>query len=171
MRLARWNPAQDLLDFHRETSDLLRRTFPSGWFEPWSGQAGSRMREAWAPAVDVFAREGDLVVRAELPGIDPEQDVDISYQDGMLTLHGERRHESRSEGDTCYRVESTYGSFHRTVALPENVKADDIRASYTDGILEVVIPKAAETAQPKRIPIATGEGRPALTAKGGRTKK
>ena len=171
MRLARWNPAQDLLDFHRETSDLLKRTLPSNWYEPWFGQSGSRMREAWAPAVDVFAREGDLVVRAELPGIDPDKDVDISYQDGMLTLHGERRHEERSEGDTYYRVESTYGSFHRTVALPEKVKAEDIQASYRDGILEVVIPKAAEIAQPTRIPIATGEGRSALTAKGGRTKK
>lgn len=158
--LARWNPWQDVFDTQREMADLMRRTFGS------FGQGGSRAVAAWTPAVDVFSREGDLVVRAELPGVDPEKDVDISLQDGVLSIRGERRHEERRNGDSYYRVESTYGTFQRTVVLPDGVKPEDIKASYENGILEVVVPKAAELTAAKRIPISVGDQREALEAKG-----
>lgn len=164
--LARWNPWQDVFDLQREMSELLRRDFagPRGstpWREGWGGSMG-----AWVPAVDVFSREGDLVVRAELPGINPEKDVDISVQDGVLTLRGERRHEQRSNGDSYFRVESSYGSFQRNILLPEGVKAEDIQASYQNGILEVVVPKAAELTSAKKVPITVGGDRQALTTEG-----
>jgi HSP20 family protein len=162
--LARWNPWQELFDMQRETSELLRRTFGSTrrpWrlFEP--GVDGTM----WAPAIDVFNRDGDLVVRAELPGIDPKKDVDISVQKGVLTIRGERRQEERSDGENFYRVESSYGAFQRSVVLPEGVDVDDIQASYDKGVLEVVVPRAAELTAPKKISISSGKRRGALTAK------
>ena len=166
MRLARWNPWQDLFDMQREMSDLLRRSVAG------TGTPGSATRSvtAWAPAVDVFSREGDLVVRAELPGIDPEKDVDISLQEGVLTIRGERRHEERTNGDNYYRVESSFGSFQRNILLPEGVKADEINATYENGILEVVVPKAAELTAAKKIPISLGAQRNALESEWHKTE-
>ena len=161
--LTRWNPWSELSDLEREMTDLTRRVFGSGWFTP---QTKTGNGHTWAPAVDVFSRGNDVVVRAELPGIDPEKDVDISFQDGLLTIRGERRHQEQKGEDTYYRVESTYGSFQRTIALPQNVKADDVQATYENGILEVVIPQPAEVSAAKRIPVTTGSHGKALTAKG-----
>src|SRR5437870_1212958 len=111
--LTRWNPWQDLLDLDQEMTALTRRVFAPERFAPFVPANGG----SWVPAVDVFARQGDLVVRAELPGIDPEKDVDITVEDGMLTIRGERRHEQRSEDENYYRFESSYGSFQRSVPL------------------------------------------------------
>jgi HSP20 family protein len=157
--LARWNPWQDLFDVEREMSDLPRRVFGSSRFVPFPGDGSAT---AWTPAVDVFTRQEDLVVRAELPGVDPEKDVDITVQDGVLTIRGERRHEEKSEENGFSRFESSYGSFRRSVALPHDVKAESIQASYENGVLEVVIPKAAELSSAKRIPIAAGGSRKEL---------
>ena len=159
--LARWNPWDDLFDTRREFDDLLRQAF-GRWGRSKAGNGTS-----WTPAVDVFAREGDLVVRAELPGIDPEKDVDISLQDGYLTIQGQRRYQQKTERKDYYRVETSYGAFSRTIALPEGVKEDDIKATYENGILEVVVPKAAELTSPKRIPISAGsEQQKAVTTSG-----
>jgi HSP20 family protein len=160
--LARWNPWQELMDMEREMSGLTRRLLGSDWYRAvHRGGEGT----TWAPAVDMFARNGDLVVRAELPGVDPDRDIDISLQDGMLTIKGERRHQEKADGENYYRVESSYGSFQRSIPLPEKVKADDVKAAYQDGILEVVVPKAGEPAAARKIPISVGSGRKALTTK------
>jgi HSP20 family protein len=162
--LARWNPWQELYDMQRETSELARRFFGTGWLTPGSGR--SHNGGAWNPAVDVFTRDGDLVIKAELPGIDPDKDVDISWQDGLLTIRGERRSEERTERENYYRWESSYGSFQRSVPIPDGVKFEDVQASYDRGVLEVVVPKAAELTAPKRVPITTGGERKALTTRG-----
>jgi HSP20 family protein len=161
MALVRWSPWQGVFDIERDLDQLMRRTF--GAFTPWRDRHEGP--GSWVPAVDVFTRDNDLVVRAELPGIDPEKDVDISFQDGMLTIRGERRHENRDEGDGMIRIESSYGSFQRSIMLPEGVREKDIHATYQDGILEVVVPKAGELASAKKIPVAVGSGRKAVTAK------
>jgi HSP20 family protein len=129
---------------------------------PWETFA----RNGWVPAVDVLTRGEDLVVRAELPGIDPEKDLDIGLQDNVLRIRGERRHEERTEGEGTYRLESRYGSFERSVLLPEGVKDGDISATYENGILEIVVPKAARQDGAKKIPIQVGGSRKALTARG-----
>ncbi len=123
----------------------------------------------WAPVIDVLTQDGNLVIRAELPGIDPEKDVDITTQDGVLYIRGERRHEERTERENYYRFESSYGSFQRAVPLPEGVKEEEIQASYQNGILEVVVPKAGELSGAKKIPITTGTDRQALTTEGHKT--
>ena len=161
--LARWNPWRELFDIQREMDDLTRRFFGTGFAAP-SGRGTNG--QTWTPAVDVFSRDGDLVVRAELPGIDPEKDVDISYQDGVLTLRGERRYEDKTEQDNYYRFESHYGSFQRSIPLPQGVKFEDIRANYENGILEVVVPKVGELTSAKRIPVSVGGGQKALAAEG-----
>lgn len=161
--LARWNPWRELSDLEREMSDLTRRFFGGGWFEPWTRRANGG---TWRPAVDVFARKGDLVVRAELPGVDPEKDIDISLHEGALTIRGERRFEEKTERDNFYRFESSYGSFQRSIPVPEGVKAEDVHATYENGILEVVIPKAGELTSAKKIPIAVGSERTSISAKG-----
>jgi HSP20 family protein len=161
--LTRWNPWRDLVSLEKEMSDLTNRVFGSGWFTPETRGGNG---QSWTPAVDVFSRDGNLVIRAELPGIDPEKDVDITVQDGVLYIKGERRHEERTERDNYYRFESSYGSFHRAVPLPEGVKEDDVQASYENGILEVTVPKAAELTSAKKVPISTGTDRQALTTEG-----
>jgi HSP20 family protein len=160
--LARWNPWQDLFDIQREMDELGRRVFGSGGLAPVGRRPNGNV---WAPAVDVFSRGEDLVVQAELPGVDPDRDIEISLQDGMLTIRGERRHEDRVEKDDYYRFESTYGSFQRSIPLPQGVREDDIRANYENGILEVVVPKARELAEAKKIPVEVGDRRKALTAR------
>ncbi len=162
MALTRWSPWQGLYDMQRDMDVLMRRL--AGSFD-WPTSFGGGSRRAWVPAVDVFTREGDLVVRAELPGIDPENDVDISLHEGVLTIRGERRHEERVNGSGSYRFESSYGSFERSVLLPEGVKEDDIRATYENGILEIVVPKAGELTGAKKIPIEVGN-RKAITTSG-----
>lgn len=160
--LARWNPWRELSELEREMSDLNRRFFGGGWFGP----STRRTDGAWSPALDVFAREGDLVVRAELPGVDPEKDVEISFQDGALMIRGERRFEEKTERDNFYRFESSYGSFQRSIPLPPGLKAEDVRATYENGILEVVIPKAGQLTGAKKIPIAMRSERKGISAKG-----
>ena len=116
------------------------------------------------PACDLFAREGDLVVRIELPGIDPEKDVQVSVEDGVLCVSGERRHDAATERAGYYRREAAYGAFERSIPLPEGVKAESITASYDNGVLEIVISKAAEAPEPMRIPVHAGNGSKAVTA-------
>src|SRR5438105_13196798 len=140
--LTRWNPWQDLFDFQWEMSDILRQGVAVAPTSVW---------RSWTPAVDVFTRGGDLVVRAELPGIDPEKDIDISVQDGYLMLRGERKHEAKTNGDNYYRIETSRGSFQRYVPLPEGVKPDSIKATYEDCILDVVVAKAGELPAPKPV--------------------
>src|SRR5512140_766277 len=118
------------------------RAFPFRRFADWP--SWSELMDDELPRVEEF-REGDtLVVRAEMPGLDPDKDVDISVSDHTLTLRAERRQESKSEDKKGYRSEFRYGSFTRTVALPAEATEKDVTASYRDGILEVRIPTSAE---------------------------
>jgi HSP20 family protein len=102
-------------------------------------------------------RDGDtLVVRAEMPGIDPDEDVDITVSDGMLHLSAERRSETKTEDKKGYRSEFRYGSFSRSVRLPAGAGEEDVKATYTDGILEVRIPIDEKSNGARKIPISHG---------------
>jgi HSP20 family protein len=103
--------------------------------------------------VDEFHEDGTLVVRAELPGIDPEKDVELTVSEGMLHIEAERHEEEKSEGKGWLRHELRYGSFMRTLPLPEGVTEADVKASYKDGILEIRIPTPTPVSATK-IPIA-----------------
>ncbi len=107
-------------------------------------------RRPFLPATDVFARGDDLVVRIELPDIDPAKDVKVGVEKGQLVISGERRKKEEVREDAYYRMESSYGSFRRVLPVPEGVAEKGITAEYHDGVLEVVVPKgAARIKEPK----------------------
>jgi HSP20 family molecular chaperone IbpA len=120
------------------------------------------VRRPFVPVCDVFAREGDLIVRLEVPGVNPDEDVTIEVEDDVLVIRGERTTKKEIDEKDYYRMESSYGSFERRLPIPEGVKEDDITATYTEGVLEIVLPGAAPkeelaepTPPPKTIPIKT----------------
>jgi len=100
--------------------------------------------------------DGALVVRAELPGIDPDKDVEISVDDDVLTMHAERRMEEKTETDGGFRTEFRYGSFHRTLPLPRGCSAKDVSATYRDGILEVKVPVPKDKRRGEKVAVTRG---------------
>ena len=108
----------------------------------------------WAPAVDIYETEHELVVKADLPDVKPE-DLDIRVENNILTIHGERKFEKKVSEDKYLRVERAYGSFTRSFSLSNSVKAEDIKADYKDGVLTLTIPKREE-AKPKQIKVQVG---------------
>lgn len=136
-----------------ELSGALGRPFGSRAVPPGTGR--------WMPACDVFSRDGDLVVQFDLPGIDPEKDVQVMLQDGVLCITGERREPGGGEGG-YYRREWRYGAFERGFALPEEATGEGITASYRDGMLEIVVPKAMQRAEPRKIPVSAAEDKTAI---------
>ena len=113
-------------------------------FEPWRSE--SRLAEAtWAPTVETFRRDGNLVVRADLPGLSKDN-ITIETKDDVLMISGERSDESKDERDDFYRSERSYGRFFRAIQLPEGVNADQIEATFKDGVLEVTVPAPKVTA-------------------------
>lgn len=139
--------ARDPFDMFEELHQELGRfwgqmgpVFPRPWFRPFG-----RIAEVapWVPRVDAFEKDGNLVIKAELPGVKKE-DVTVTIEDGDLIVSGERKSESEVKEEDYYRMERTFGSFHRRLAIPFDVKAEEIKASFTDGVLEVTIPKPSE---------------------------
>ena len=115
----------------------------------------ARMAEAeWAPRMDVYEKDGDLVIKAELPGVKKE-DIKVEIEGGDLVVRGERKAESEVREDDYYRIERTYGTFYRRLPIPFDAKSDQIKASYNDGILEIKVPKPAEMVpEAKRITVS-----------------
>jgi HSP20 family molecular chaperone IbpA len=110
------------------------------------------------PVTDVFVRDEDLMIRVELPGIDPATDVTVSVEDGHLVIRGERKQEGELKEEAYYRLETAYGTFERFIPLPEGFDQAEIESAYEDGVLEVIVPaaaKALEPPKPRTIPIKT----------------
>ena len=147
----------------QEPLNLLRQMtaeLDSMFDEPWtlfrwpSADMASPDAPVWAPKVDVMTKDGKLVTRVDLPGM-KKDDVRVEVADGYLTLSGERKKETKEEKDNVYREEREYGSFCRTVPLPKGVKADDVKATFDNGVLEVTVPLPAAAVAPaaRTIPI------------------
>jgi len=112
----------------------------------------------FVPVTDVFVRDEDLMIRVELPGIDPATDVTVSVEDGYLVICGERKQEGELKEEAYHRLETAYGTFERFIPLPEGFEEGEIEAAYEDGVLEVIVPAAAnalEPPKPRTIPIKT----------------
>ena len=105
----------------------------------------------WAPAVDIKEEDNRYVIRADIPGVKPE-DIEVTMENGVLTIRGERRFEETEEKENFKRIERSHGLFYRRFSLPDNTDAEAIQATGKDGVLEVVIPKTAEK-QAKRIEV------------------
>ncbi len=136
-----------------------RHPFFGGWFDRWPGFT-TQLPELWAQftgdaiPVEEFVEDDTLVVRAELPGIDADDDIDIELVDDRLTIRARREERTEEEKERSYRSEFKYGSFERTMMLPAGAEADDIEASYDDGILEVRVPVNPQTSESTKVPIS-----------------
>jgi HSP20 family protein len=130
------------------------RTVQNRLFEPFFGRfqfmEDSLENGTWAPAVDVAEEAGKIVVRAEIAGVD-EKDIQVHFEDGLLSIRGERQFERRDDRN-YHRIERAYGSFVRNFSLPRTVDASAIQASYRNGILEIEIPKKEES-KPRQIKV------------------
>ena len=141
-------------DLRAAQDEALRATRAHGW-RPGQQLTSGAAPAAWAPAVDICERKDAYLVTAELPGVKPG-DVEITFEDGLLTIQGERHSASYAAGDKAHRVERRYGAFRRSITLPSHVEADKIEASAQDGVLQVLVPKAEE-AQAKHITVRAGQ--------------
>jgi HSP20 family protein len=149
MNIVKYDPFGDL----RTLQDEMNRLF-SGTFS--RGSQDEVLRGAWSPSVDIFENKNEIVLEAELPGMSAE-DVSVSIENNVLTLHGERRFEKKDEGDNFHRVERSYGSFTRSFTLPPTVSSENANAEFNNGVLRLTLAKREE-AKPRRIEIkATGE--------------
>jgi HSP20 family protein len=145
MALVRWDPFRELTALQTEVNRLFSRVGGGDLVE----------RQSWTPQVDVIETDDSIKLKAELAGMDPA-DINIEVQDNVLTVSGERRFQEEIKEDKYYRIERRYGSFSRSVALPQTVNENGIEAKYENGVLEVVVPKA-EIVKPKKISVAIGE--------------
>jgi HSP20 family protein len=122
----------------------------------WFTEQFSSFAEAEQFPVEEFEEEGKHVIRAELPGVDPDRDVEITVQDGMLHIRAERREEEKTEKPHYFRQEIRYGAFVRNLPLPAGCSEEDVAADYTDGILTIRLPLAEEKAAAIKIPVTRG---------------
>jgi len=146
MKLVRWDPFQQMVAM----SNRLNRTVSDSYTDPYTRRTEDSFG-AWAPPVDIFEKQDHLVMRAEIPGVEME-DVNVRIENGVLTLHGERKQETEVTEETAYRMERVHGTFTRSFTLPTTVDAAKVTATYKNGVLEVIVPKV-ETAKPKQIEI------------------
>lgn len=155
MALVRWEPVRELHTIQNEMNRLFSSFFESPTEAPNAG--GSSVRR-WIPAMDLVETENHFVLRADLPGL-TESDVKIELEDNVLTLTGERKaeHEERKEG--YYRVERASGAFSRSLTLPEAIDPEAVQATFSNGVLEVRVPKP-EQRKPRKVAISVGGGAP-----------
>ena len=150
--MTRWDPFQDL----RSAQDEMAQMSPmlAHALGLHTQPQGSATATAWAPALDISERKDAYLVTVELPGVQAE-DLEITMEDGLLTIQGERHFAHDSSEQQFHRVERRYGAFRRSITLPAHVMAEQIQASADNGVLQILVPKAEE-AKPKRIQVRPG---------------
>lgn len=137
MSIVHHDPFRDI----RTLQDEVNRLFSSNITRFFNDEGIAR--GAWSPNVDIFENKDQIVIEAELPGMNRE-DFDLSVENNVLTLHGERRFEKKDENDNYHRVERSYGSFSRSFTLPQTVSAEGANAEFRNGVLRVTLPKREE---------------------------
>jgi HSP20 family protein len=143
--LVRWDPFRDLVSIQDELNRLFGRTF--GGVEPTRPTAAG----TWMPSMDVYETDGAIVATLDLPGIEPS-DVEVSVEDSTLTVSGSRQFANEVKEESYHRVERRYGSFARSITLPQTVDTEKVRARFDKGVLTIEVPKV-EKAKPKKIEI------------------
>jgi HSP20 family protein len=146
MDLMKWEPRGELSSLRRQMDRLWDSFFGP---EPTLFERGR-----WAPPVDVAEDKDEIVIKAEVPGME-EKDISVSLSGDNLMIKGERKSEKEEKDKQFHRIERSYGAFQRVIGLPVGVDADKIKANYVKGILEIHLPKKAEV-KPKEIPIKVG---------------
>jgi HSP20 family protein len=148
MTIVRWQPFRDLATLQERMNRVFDDSFrgidrPKD--EDWA------LGGSWAPLVDIYERDGNLELKAELPGVDPK-DVDVRVENNVLTLRGERKFGNEVKRDNYHRVERAYGTFSRSFTLPSAIDTENIKAEYREGVLHLTLPQKEE-AKPRQISI------------------
>jgi HSP20 family protein len=152
MALIRWEPAREVASLQQE----MNRLFSSFFDTPAPGGGGnSGALRRWVPAMDLVETDDAFVLKADLPGLD-EKDIGIEVEDNVLTISGDRKAEHEESREGYYRVERAFGSFRRSLTLPEGVDPEKVKANFDKGVLAVRIPKP-EDRKPRRVSIKVGD--------------
>jgi HSP20 family protein len=144
----RWDPFRNLTNLQEQVNRLFESNF--------RGRTDESALTTWAPSVDIYETENELVLKADLPEVS-EKDIDIHVENNMLTVRGERKFEQKVKEENYLRIERSYGSFSRSFSLPNTVDNEAIKAEYKNGVLTVFMPKRAES-KPKQVKITTSSG-------------
>lgn len=145
MAIVRWDPFGGFLS-NRDSFNRFFNEALTNFINTEDTQA-----KKWTPAVDIYETEHSLVLKSELPGVDPK-DVEVRIEDGTLYLKGERKQERDVKEENFHRIERSYGSFTRTFSLPNSIDTDNVKAEYKDGVLTLTLAKREE-AKPKTVKI------------------
>jgi len=151
--LVTWNPYQELSNWHRDIDDLFRRFFPGD-----NEENHQPSMTGWLPAMEAFEKDGQYVIRADVPGVDPNE-VEVSVLDDALTLKGERKRSNEVKEKDYHYSETAYGRFERTFALPKGIDPEKIAAKFETGVLEISMP-LPQSATAKKVPIETSANQP-----------
>jgi len=146
--ITRWDPFRNLTAFQEQFNRVLESNLKAS--------QDKSVLTTWAPAVDIYETENELVVKADLPDVN-EKDIDVRVEGNMLTIRGERKFEQSVKEDNYLRVERAYGSFSRSFSLPNTVNTEAIKATYKNGVLAVELPKRAES-KPKQVKVSISNG-------------
>jgi len=138
MSIVRYDPFRDLRTLQEEVNRLFSSNLTRGFGEEGIG------RGAWNPSVDIYENKDQIVLEAELPGM-KQDDFELTVENNVITLRGERQFEKKEDSDNYHRVERSYGSFTRSFTLPQTVSAEGATAEYNNGVLRVTLPKREET--------------------------
>jgi HSP20 family protein len=149
MGIVRYDPFRDLRTLQEEVNRLFSNNLTPSFDDEGIG------RGAWNPTVDIYENKDQIVLEAELPGMNRE-DFDLTIENNVITLRGERRFEKKDDADNYHRVERAYGSFTRSFTLPQTVSGEGAKADYRNGVLRVALPKREET-KARRIEVVGGE--------------
>ncbi len=156
--LSRWEPFRGAATLQEQVNRLFGNVLEHS--------AGETNLTSWAPAVDIYETEQELVVKADLPDVDPK-DLDIRVENNILTIRGERKFEKKVNEDNYLRVERAYGAFSRSFSLANSANSEAIKADYQNGVLTLTVPKREE-AKPKQIKVNVGTPAVAAAAAAGK---
>jgi HSP20 family protein len=151
--LVTWNPYRELSNWHRDIDDLFRRFFPSD-----NEETHQLSMTGWLPAIEAFEKDGQYVIRADVPGVDPNE-VEVSVLNDALTLKGERKRSNEVKEKDYHYSETAYGRFERTFTLPKGIDPEKIAAKFENGVLEISMP-LPQSATAKKVPIETSANQP-----------
>ena len=152
--LTRWDPFRDMISMRRMMDRMIDQSL---------GENGDLPQAEWSLPLDVVEHENEYVVKANLPGVKPD-DLDITYDKGVLSIRGETKEESDKEEGQYHLRERRWGTFSRSISLPTVIQADEIQANFSNGILSLTLPKS-EDVKPKRIAIQQGDQQKTIEAK------
>ncbi len=145
MAIIRWDPFRDIVTLREKMNRLFEDAVTA------RGQERDMISSTWTPSVDIYETGNEIVLTAEVPGID-EKDIDIKIENNTLSIQGERKFEKETKEENYHRIERSYGTFFRSFTIPHNVNQDKIEAEHEGGVLRVVMPKKPES-KPKKVKV------------------